>query len=78
MPLNPDEEAALQHLFNHHPPSPQAISDMFAIRDAGKTLVRVILDRCPRSADRSAAIRHVREAIMTANASIVFEGKNLL
>jgi len=41
------------------------------IRKAGGELARVILDSTNRSADQSAAIRKVREAVMTAEAAIV-------
>jgi len=40
------------------------------IRTATQELVETIVDMCPPSADRSAAIRKVREAAMAANASI--------
>jgi len=35
---------------------------------------RVIHENCPESPDRTAAIRHLREAVMTANASIATGG----
>ena len=43
------------------------------IRTATQALVEVIVDMCPPSADRSAAIRKVREAAMAANASIAVD-----
>lgn len=50
---------------------------MQEIRQAAKYLAEHIIRACPRSADRSAALRKVREAVMTANASIVLEGQGL-
>ena len=43
-------------------------------RDA-KVLYDTILRRCPRSAERTIAIRKLQEARMWANAAIVFDGR---
>jgi hypothetical protein len=75
--FNPQEQAALTDLFSYHAPSPDQILRMDAIRAAGERMAAEILMQCPRSADRSAAIRQVREACFTANASIALEGRNL-
>jgi len=40
-----------------------------------KELGQVIVDNTPTSADQTAAIRLLREAVMTANASIALDGK---
>lgn len=45
------------------------------IRKAARTFARAIYKNCPNSADRNAAIRKVREAVMTANASIACQRK---
>lgn len=44
------------------------------VRAAARDLVEVILTNCPPCADRTAAVRKVREAVMTANASIALDG----
>lgn len=44
------------------------------VRAAGKTLALAILNAAPKCADRTDAIRKVREAVMTANAAIALEG----
>jgi hypothetical protein len=36
---------------------------------------RCILEKCPRSAERTLAIRKLQEARMWANAAIVFDGR---
>ena len=41
-----------------------------AIRKAGKDLAAAILENTPSCADQSAALRKVREVVMTANAAI--------
>lgn len=40
------------------------------IRDAARNLAQVILNTTPPGADRSAAVRKVREAVMMAHAGI--------
>lgn len=61
--------------FMYHSPTPEQTPKYEAIREAGKHLAQVILDNTPASADQSDAIRKVREAVMTANASIACDGK---
>ena len=46
-----------------------------SIREAAKTLARTILENTPTSADQNAALRHVREAVFTANAAIAVNEK---
>ena len=65
----------LDNWFVYHTPSPEQIPKYGAIREAGKKLAEAILENTPSSADQSAAIRHVREAVMTANAAIACDGK---
>jgi len=62
-------ESDLENWFTHHPPSPdQDIVKL--ILEAGKNLALIILEATPPSADQSAAIRQVREAVMTAKEAI--------
>lgn len=66
----------LDHIFTHHPPKDQAQLDAYAaIHDAGKALCEVIVKHTPAGADQSVAVRHVRDAVMTSNASIALEGR---
>lgn len=46
-----------------------------AIRAAAKNFAMVVLLNAPKCADRSAAIREIRVAMMTANAAIALKGK---
>lgn len=48
---------------------------MDRIREIGLKLAETIVLYCPPCADRSAAVRKVREAVMTANTTIALEGK---
>lgn len=71
--LNPDERAAIDELFTYHSPTPEQIEKLALVRNTARELADVIVMACPRSADRSAAIRKLRDAVMTANASIVLQ-----
>jgi len=64
----------IETTFTYHPPTPDQVVQYTAIREAGKELARVILANTPGCADQSAAIRKVREAVMTANAAIATRG----
>jgi hypothetical protein len=65
----------LDHVFSYHAPTPFQQTQYEVIRAAAKTLAAVIEANTPRCADRQAAIRHVREAVMTANAAIALRGR---
>lgn len=65
----------LDHIFTYHPPFPDQLPKYNALREAAKAFAQAIVDNTPRGADQSAAIRHVREAVMTANASIALGGR---
>jgi hypothetical protein len=55
----------------YHPASDEQIERMTSVRAATADLIIAIMGSCPPCADRSAAIRKAREALMTANAAIV-------
>ncbi len=63
----------IEDLFTYHPPTADQVARYKAINDAAKNLAQVIVDNCPASADATDAIRSVRNARMTANASIALE-----
>lgn len=63
----------INELFTYHAPTGDQPERYGKVRDAAKQLAIVIAATCPPSPDRSAAIRKVREAVMTANASIALE-----
>lgn len=69
-------DTQLENWFTHHPPTAnQTIERYQNIRAAGLYLARVIVRDTPPGADQAAAVRKVREAVMTANAAIACEGK---
>jgi len=72
--LTQQQSEWLDETFRYHVPDHDQPVRYDRVRVAAKALASVILDNCPGSADRSAALRKVREAVMTANASIALEG----
>lgn len=70
-------EEQLAEWFTYHIPTPEQVGQYGRLREAALVFARVVLEETPASADQSAALRKVREAVMTANAAIacgVLEG----
>jgi hypothetical protein len=65
----------LQTWFTYHSPNSEQNDSYIKLREAGLNLAEVILAETPACADQTAAIRKVREAVMTANAAIACEGE---
>jgi hypothetical protein len=71
-------EEIIDDLFTYHPiDSEQTAMRYETVRDAAKHLALVIWKACPYGADRTAAIRKLREAVMTANAAIALKGLSI-
>lgn len=68
--MAPGVEEAISELFEFHPPTPEQQNKYQAMRAQAKILARLIYACCEPGPDRTAAIRKVREAVMTANAGI--------
>jgi hypothetical protein len=66
----------MKDLIYWHRPSPEQVTLMEEIAKASEALMERILMACPDSADRSTALRKVREARMWANSSIVLDPKS--
>lgn len=60
----------LENWFTYHAPNADDKDKYVKIRAAGYALALMIFENTPECADRSSAIRKVREAVMTANAAI--------
>lgn len=65
----------VEHWFTYHTPDPAQVVAMSELRLKAKELAHLMVQHCPASPDRSVAIRHLRDAVMNANASIVLGGK---
>jgi hypothetical protein len=63
----------IEAIFTYHAPTGDQPERYGVIRETAKSLAHVINDNCPDSADKTAAIRKLRECVMTANASIALE-----
>jgi hypothetical protein len=72
MPITPE---ALEHWFTYHAPTEEQRLQYATLRVGALNFARLILENTPPSADQTAALRKVREAVMTANAAIACEGR---
>lgn len=70
-------EEIIADLFTYHSPNPETMQQYETVRDAAKHLALVIWKNCPYGADRTAAIRKLRETVMTANTAIALNGISL-
>ena len=74
VPVDPPKDA-IEELFTYHKPTPQQELAYIQIREDAKRLARTIDQNCPGGPDRTAAIRKLRECVMTASAAIALKGK---
>jgi len=70
-----EEERLLDNWFTFHPPTTDQQDNYKHIRKAARDFAEAIFDNTPKCADQTAALRKVREAMMTANAAIACKGK---
>lgn len=63
----------LDRIFTYHKPVKDQASRYERIRNAARVFTEVVIDCTPECADKTAAVRKIREAVMTANASIALE-----
>lgn len=73
--LSQKQREDLEAMFTYARPEPQDVANYEAIRDAAKQFAAIVVINTPKSADQSAAIRKIREAVMTANAAIALRGR---
>lgn len=69
------EKSELDNLFTYHKPFGDQPARYEAIRSKAKEFAVLILETVPRSADRTAALRKLRETVFTANAAIAINEK---
>jgi hypothetical protein len=67
-------EQKLSEIFQYHSPEGDQPQRYEAIRSSALTLAKVICENTPMCADQAAAIRLLREAVMTANSAIALKG----
>lgn len=70
----PVTTANVDDVFSYHAPKEGQPAQYEAIRGKAREMAQVILANTPGCADQQAAIRLLREAVMTANAAIALGG----
>lgn len=68
-------EEHIEAYFTYHPPIDTDIPKYTKIREQAKQLALTIIENTPSSADQTAAIRKLRECVMTAHAAIACTSK---
>lgn len=64
----------VDEVVRYHAPDQGQINAHEVLAQSAENFIRAILEMCPPCADQTAAIRKVREAKMTASASIALKG----
>lgn len=68
-------ELDLDHIFMYHAPVGDDQDRYIRLREAAKKFAQVIVAETPVCADQTAAVRHIRDAVMTANSAIALKGR---
>lgn len=64
------EQAELDNWFSYHPPTPAKGAQYAHIREESKKIAEYVMMNVPNSADRTAALRSLRNTVMAINLSI--------
>ena len=67
-------DTIIENLFSYHAPTPNQVLSMEILRDGAKSLARTINEVVPDGADKSAAIRLLRQCVQISNAGIILNG----
>lgn len=69
-PNDPDHDL-VDHLISHHPPlSDEVVAGFETIRQVFGHAGHAVVDLCPRTADRTVALRKIHEACMASIAAL--------
>jgi hypothetical protein len=63
-------QADLDNWFSYHAPRPEQVQTYNDIRNKAKELVELFDSVIPDCADKTAAVRHLRETVMAMNLTI--------
>lgn len=74
---DPTTHESILNVFSYHAPTHEKSTKYDALRSAAADLALEIARLCPKSADRTVALRKVREAVMYANASVALDGESI-
>ena len=64
-----------EYVFSHHPATPEKLKTFELIHESAKQFAKVIIERVPDGADRTTALRLLREASMMACAGVLLDGR---
>lgn len=67
----------IEDIFTYHAPNIEQSVKYENIREGAKFFAKILVKNMPYCSDQRAAIRKLREAVMTANAAIALEGREL-
>ena len=65
-----EQSDLIENIFTYHAPTGDQPAKYVRIREAAKMFAYVLHNECEPGPERTAAMRHLREAVMTANQSI--------
>ena len=65
----------LENWFTYHAPTPDQVKEYGVLRAHAHEFAKIVNAIVPECADKTAAIRKLRECVMTANAAIACGGK---
>ena len=68
--MDEKRQEAIEVAFTYHTPKEDQPARYVELREGGRALSLMILERCPVSREQSLALTKIEEAIMWANASI--------
>lgn len=60
----------IENWFSYHSPTQEQVGRFEKLREAAKQFAYVIVECTPECADQAAALRQLRETVMSANAAI--------
>jgi hypothetical protein len=63
-------QAEIQNWFSYHAPTPEQLVAYNDIRQAAKIYAETVNKHVPDSADKTAAMRKIRESVMAANLAV--------
>lgn len=64
----------IKQLMEYKAPTPEKLEKFANLRAAATAFAVAIDENCPASADRTAAVRQVQDALMTANRAVANDG----
>jgi hypothetical protein len=66
----PFPQTDIENWFSYHAPTPEQLVAYYDIRMAAKIYAETVNKLAPDSADKSAAMRKIRESVMAANLAV--------